>query len=83
MAESVVDGRVGLILALEVSRWARDNAAWQPLLRDCVFANVLLADEHKVYDVNDPHDHVFLGIQGVLAEYELGLLRQRMQECWW
>jgi DNA invertase Pin-like site-specific DNA recombinase len=83
LAEGVVDGRVGLILAVEVSRWARDNAAWQLLLRDCVFADVLLADEHKVYDVNDPHDHVFLGIQGVLAEYELGLLRQRMQECWW
>ena len=83
LAEGVVKGRVGLILAVEVSRWSRDNAAWQLLLRDCVFADVLLADEHKVYDVNDPHDRVFLGIQGVLAEYELGLLRKRMQECWW
>ena len=83
LAEGVVNGRVGLILAVEVSRWSRDNAAWQLLLRDCVFADVLLADEHKVYDVNDPHDRVFLGIQGVLAEYELGLLRKRMHECWW
>ncbi len=83
LAESVVDGRVGLILAVEVSRWARDNAAWQLLLRDCVFADVLLADENQVYDASDPHDHVFLGIQGVLAQYELGLLRQRMQQCWW
>ena len=83
LAEKVVDGRVGVILAVEVSRWARDNAAWQLLLRDCIFANVLLADEQKVYDANDPHDRVMLGIQGVLAEYELGLLRRRMQECWW
>lgn len=82
-SEGVVNGRVGMILAVEVSRWARDNAAWQLLLRDCIFANVLLADEQKVYDPNDPHDHVFLGIQGVLAEYELGLLRRRMQDCWW
>ncbi len=83
LAEKVVEGRVGIILAVEVSRWARDNVAWQLLLRDCIFAEVLLADEKKVYDANDPHDHVVLGIQGVLAEYELGLLRRRMQECWW
>jgi DNA invertase Pin-like site-specific DNA recombinase len=83
LAEKVVNGRVGIILAVEVSRWARDNVAWQLLLRDCIFADVLLADEKKVYDANDPHDHVVLGIQGVLAEYELGLLRRRMQECWW
>jgi DNA invertase Pin-like site-specific DNA recombinase len=83
LAEKVVAGRVGIILAVEVSRWARDNAAWQLLLRDCMFSGVLLADEQKVYDANDPHDHVLLGIQGVLAEYELGLLRRRMQESWW
>jgi DNA invertase Pin-like site-specific DNA recombinase len=83
LAEKVVGGQVGIILAVEVSRWARDNAAWQLLLRDCLFAEVLLADEQKVYDANDPHDRVMLGIQGVLAEYELGLLRRRMQECWW
>ncbi len=83
LAEKVVSGRVGIILAVEVSRWARDNAAWQLLLRDCIFADVLLADEQRLYDPNDPHDHVVLGIQGVLAEYELGLLRRRMLECYW
>jgi len=83
LAEKVIAGEIGIILAVEVSRWARDNAAWQLLLRDCIFANVLLADEHRVYDPNDPHDRVMLGIEGVLAEYELGLLRQRMQTCWW
>ncbi len=83
LAEKVLAGQVGIILAVEVSRWARDNAAWQLLLRDCIFANVLLADEQKIYDPNDPHDRVILGIEGVLAEYELGLLRQRMQTCWW
>lgn len=83
LSEMVIDGRMGIILAVEVSRWARDNAAWQLLLRDCIFFDVLLADEQRVYDPNDPHDHVVLGIQGVLAEYELGLLRRRMQECYW
>jgi DNA invertase Pin-like site-specific DNA recombinase len=83
LAEKVISGEIGIILAVEVSRWARDNAAWQLLLRDCIFANVLLADEEKVYDLNDLHDRVILGIEGVLAEYELGRIRQRMQTCWW
>jgi DNA invertase Pin-like site-specific DNA recombinase len=83
LAERVIRGEVGIILAVEVSRWARDNAAWQLLLRDCIFANVLLADEEKIYDLNDPHDRVILGIEGVLAEYELARLRQRMHTCWW
>jgi DNA invertase Pin-like site-specific DNA recombinase len=83
LAERVIEGRVGIILAVEVARWARDNAAWQLLLRDCMFAKVLLADEHKIYDPNDAHDHVLLGIQGALAEYELRTLRDRMLGCWW
>jgi DNA invertase Pin-like site-specific DNA recombinase len=49
LAEKASGGQMGLILAAEVSRWARDNAAWQLLLRDCIFANVLLADEEKIY----------------------------------
>jgi DNA invertase Pin-like site-specific DNA recombinase len=83
LAEAVVEDRVGIILAVEVGRWSRDSAAWQLLLRDCMFADVLLADEHKIYDPNDAHDHVFLGIQGALAEYELRIIRQRMLDCWW
>jgi DNA invertase Pin-like site-specific DNA recombinase len=83
LSEQVAQHRVGLILAVEVARWARDNAAWQWLLRDCIFEGVLLADEQRLYDPNDPHDHVLLGIQGALAEYELRMLRTRTITCWW
>lgn len=79
----VAGQRVGLILAVEVSRWARDSLAWQLLLRDCMFDGVLLADEYRLYDPNDAHDHVLLGIQGVLAEHELRQIRERTIECWW
>ena len=83
LRELVVAGKVGVILAVDVSRWARDTVAWQLLLRDCVFEGVLLADECRVYDPNDSHDHVLLGIQGVLAEHELRRLQERTTECWW
>jgi len=83
LCQLIAEQRVGVILAVEVSRWARDNVAWQWLLRDCVFEGVLLADEHRLYDPNDSHDHVLLGIQGVLAEHELRRFRERTIECWW
>lgn len=83
LTEAVFQGRAGIIFAVEVSRWGRDTAAWQLLLRDCIFADILLADEQHLYDPNDPHDHVMLGIQGALAEYELRLIRERMLTCWW
>jgi DNA invertase Pin-like site-specific DNA recombinase len=83
VCELIAKQQVGIILAVDVSRWARDNVVWQWLLRDCIFENVLLGDEHQVYDPNDSHDHVMLGIQGVLAEHELRRIRERTIECWW
>ncbi len=79
----VVAGKVGAIFAVDVSRWSRDSVAWVTLLRDCVFEHVLLLDEYRVYDPDDSHDHVFLGIQGVLAEDELRRMRERTLTCWW
>jgi len=81
--ELVAQNQVGIILAVEVSRWARDNVAFQLLLRDCVYGDVLLADEYTIYDPDNPYDHASLGIQAVLAEYELRLIRQRTMECYW
>ena len=83
VSELVCQNQVGIILAVEVSRWSRDSIAWQLLLRDCVYGSVLLGDEHAIYDPDDPRDHVSLGIQGVLAEYELRMMRERMLDCWW
>ena len=83
LSRMVVERKAGIILALDVSRWARDSVAWQVLLRDCIFSGVLLADETRVYDPADLHDHVYLGLQGVLAEHELKQLRERTLQCWW
>lgn len=81
--QNILDKRVGVILGVDVARWSRDGAAFQLLLRNCMFHDVLLADEQHVYDPNDSHDYVLLGVQGVLAEYELKMMRQRMSQCWW
>lgn len=78
----VAEGRVGVVLAVDVSRLARDDVAWQQMVRHCVFADVLLADETHVYDPKDQHDRMMLGMLGTLAEYELGTLRKRMQQSY-
>lgn len=83
LCELIREHKVGGIFAVDVARWARDGVAWQWMLRDCAYENVLLGDEYRVYDPNDSHDHVTLGIQGVLAEYELRQIRDRTIECWW
>ena len=41
VSELVCQNQVGIILAVEVSRWSRDSIAWQLLLRDCVYGGVL------------------------------------------
>jgi len=78
----IVEGRVGMVLAVEVSRLARDDIAWQQMVRHCAFIDVLLADETHVYDPKDEHDRMMLGVLGTLAEYELSTLRRRMQQSY-
>lgn len=78
LKEQVVQGRVGAIFALEVSRLARSSPEWQRLLDLCAIADVVLVDEQAVYDPADPSDRMTLGIKGVMSEAELSWLRLRM-----
>jgi len=80
LLESVRVGEVGLILAVEASRLARNSLDWQRLMQYCAFTGVLLGDEERLYDPSDPNDGVVLGVQGTLAEYEWFMLRGRMDK---
>jgi DNA invertase Pin-like site-specific DNA recombinase len=81
LLEAIVTGKAGLVAARELSRLVRDNQDWSHLVRLCRFKNVLLADEHRVYDPADPQDRMVLGIQGAFNEFELSMILDRMQEC--
>jgi DNA invertase Pin-like site-specific DNA recombinase len=80
LLEAIVTGKAGLIAARELSRLVRDNQDWGHLVRLCRFENVLLADEHRIYDPADPQDRMVLGIQGAFNEFELSLILDRMQQ---
>jgi DNA invertase Pin-like site-specific DNA recombinase len=43
-------GRAGIVLGLEVSRLARNNADWHRLLEICALTDTLILDEDGVYD---------------------------------
>jgi DNA invertase Pin-like site-specific DNA recombinase len=42
-------GRVGIVLGIEVSRLARNNAAWYQLLDLCALTDTLIADSDGIY----------------------------------
>ena len=69
---------VGVILAKEASRLARDNEAWHHLLKMCAMTDTLLADADAVYHPGDHNDRLLLGIKGTISEAELFLLRARL-----
>jgi DNA invertase Pin-like site-specific DNA recombinase len=50
LAEAVAHGKAGAIFALEVSRLARFSQERQRLLALCAVAQVVVCDEHGVYD---------------------------------
>jgi DNA invertase Pin-like site-specific DNA recombinase len=71
-------GHVGLILAYEASRLARNNAAWYTLIDLAALRGTLLADPDGLYDPRDYNDRLLLGLRGMLSEAELHVLRLRL-----
>src|SRR5712672_4675486 len=79
MVAEVALGQVGIILALEVSRLARDNAAWYRLLDLAGACDTLVADADGVYHPGLFNDRLVLGMKGTIAEAELHVLRARLE----
>ena len=71
-------GEIGIVLVVEVSRLARDNADWHQLLRLASVTHTLILDQSAVYDPNDVNDRLLLGFKGTISEFELQGIRARM-----
>lgn len=72
-------GRAGIVLGLEVSRLARNNADWHRLLEICALSDTLILDEDGLYDPSHFNDRLLLGLKGTMSEAELHVLRARLQ----
>ena len=80
IVEGVLAGQAGAVAARELSRLVRDNQDWNQLVRLCRHQDVLLVDEHRIYNAADPQDRVVLGVAGAFNEFELAMIVDRMQE---
>jgi DNA invertase Pin-like site-specific DNA recombinase len=78
MASEVALGRVGIILGLEVSRLARNNADWYRLLDLCVITDTLIGDSDGLYHPGLFNDRLVLGLKGTMSEAELHIIRARL-----
>jgi DNA invertase Pin-like site-specific DNA recombinase len=78
MTADVALGHVGLVLGLEVSRLARNNADWYRLLDLCGVTDTLIGDADGIYHPSLFNDRLVLGLKGTMSEAELHILRARL-----
>ncbi len=78
MTAEVALGHVGIVLGLEVSRLARNNADWYRLLDLCGMTDTLIGDSDGVYHPALFNDRLVLGLKGTMSEAELHILRARL-----
>ena len=78
MTAEVGLARVGIVLGLEVSRLARNNADWYQLLDLCAMTNTLIGDADGLYHPAQFNDRLVLGLKGTMSEAELHILRARL-----
>jgi DNA invertase Pin-like site-specific DNA recombinase len=79
MTAEVALGRVGIVLGLEVSRLARNNADWYRLIDLCALTDTLIGDADGVYHPAAFNDRLVLGLKGTMSEAELHVLRARLE----
>ena len=78
LVTQVTLGQVGIIFGSEVSRLARNNSDWYPLLDICGYKGCLIADCDGIYDPATPNGRLILGLKGTLSEMELHTIKARM-----
>src|SRR5271163_3770183 len=79
LVTEVALGHAGIVLGLEVSRLARNNADWHRLLELAALTSTLILDEDGIYDPAHFNDRLLLGLKGTMSEAELHILKARMR----
>jgi len=78
LTAEVALAHVGLVLGLEVSRLARNNADWRRLIELGGLTDTLIGDADGVYHPALFNDRLLLGLKGAMSEAELHVLRARL-----
>src|SRR5437588_1893111 len=78
LVADVALGKIGIILAYDATRLARNCADWYSLLDTCGHRDCLLGDHQGVYDPASIDGRLLLGLKGQISEMELHTLRDRL-----
>jgi len=78
LTAEVALAHVGLVLGLEVSRLARNNADWHRLIELGGLTDTLIGDADGIYHPALFNDRLLLGLKGAMSEAELHVLRARL-----
>src|SRR4029450_7729505 len=79
LTTEVAMGRAGIVLGLEVSRLARNNADWHRLIELAALSHTLILDEDGIYDPAHFNDRLLLGLKGTMSEAERPVLKGRLR----
>jgi DNA invertase Pin-like site-specific DNA recombinase len=71
-------GKLGILIAYDATRLARNCSHWYPLLDLCGHHDCLIADRDGVYDPGSINGRLLLGLKGQISELELHTIRARL-----
>jgi DNA invertase Pin-like site-specific DNA recombinase len=78
LVADVTLGKVGIILAYDATRLARNCSDWYQLLDLCGYRGCLIGDRDGIYDPSSVNGRLLLGLKGQISELELHTLRARL-----
>jgi DNA invertase Pin-like site-specific DNA recombinase len=78
LAAEVGLGEIGVIVAYDATRLARNCTDWYQLLDLCGRTACLIADRDGVYDPSSINGRLLLGLKGAISELESHTLRGRL-----
>ena len=71
-------GKIGVLLAFDATRLARNCSHWYQLLDLCGRHDCLIADRDGLYDPASINGRLLLGLKGQISELELHTIRARL-----
>lgn len=71
-------GKIGIVIAYDATRLARNCSHWYQLLDLCGRTDCLIADRDGVYDPTSINGRLLLGLKGQISELELHTIRARL-----
>ncbi|MCP4945029.1 MAG: recombinase family protein [Planctomycetaceae bacterium] len=78
LAARIALNEIGVVVAYDATRLARNCTHWYQLLDLCGGADCLITDRDGVYDAGNVNGRLLLGLKGQISEMELHTLKARL-----